>query len=466
MSELSTTPVAQPAPGAAAAAATATPLTSPPVPGEQTRLEEIAERIKPRQASNLLLWSILAFFVIFVVWASWATLDRTVRGSGRVIASSQLQTVSNLEGGVVQEIMVRTGQMVNAGQPLVRLDPTATGGELGSGEAQTAALQVKIARLKAEVLGREPVYPAATNAAVAEQIEIEKALHAARMQELAGITGSYGARGVQANRAVAEAQSALSARQSAREARAAELATMRPLVEKGIEPRLSLTQAESAASVAASEAAQASASLARAQAGVTEANASLAQARQDWRARAADELAKAQADLAARTSTLPALAARVERTTVRAPLAGRINRVLVTTVGAAIAPGAPIAEISPSRDTLLVEARIRPEDIARVRTGQHARINITAYDSSIYGWIDGKVESISPDAIVDERAQMSYYNVFVRTDTKGLLDRRTGKLLPIGTGMTAEINLLGDPRTVMQYILTPITRLSERAFRE
>lgn len=455
-----------------------TPSTMPPAPlgaplapaeqtsGEPTRLEDLAQRIKPRQASNLLLWVILGFFVIFVIWASWATLDRTVRGSGRVIASSQLQTVSNLEGGIVQEILVRIGQVVRAGQPLVRLDPTATGGELGSGEAQAAALQVKIARLKAEVLGREPVYPAATNPAVAEQIEIERALHAARMQELAAITGAYGARGVQATRAVAEAQSGLSARQSAREARAVELATIKPLVEKGIEPRLALTQADSAASVAASEAAQAAASLARAQAGVAEANASLAQARQDWRARAADELARAQADLAARSSTIPALAARVQRTTVRAPLAGRINRVLVTTVGAAVGPGAPIAEISPSRDTLLVEARIRPEDIARVRTGQHARINITAYDSSIYGWIDGKVESISPDAIVDERAQVSYYNVFVRTDTKGLLDRRTNRMLPIGTGMTAEVNLLGDPRTVMQYILTPITRLSERAFRE
>ncbi|WBH18397.1 putative HlyD family type I secretion protein [Sphingomonas radiodurans] len=95
-----------------------------------------------------------------------------------------------------------------------------------------------------------------------------------------------------------------------------------------------------------------------------------------------------------------------------------------------------------------------------------ARVNITAYDSSVYSWIDGKGESLSPDAIVDEKAETSYYNVFVRTDTKGLLDRRTGKLLPIGTGMAAEVNLLGDPRTVMQYIPTPITRLSERALRE
>lgn len=433
---------------------------------QMTRLEDLTDRVKPRQASNLLLWGIVAFFVIFVVWAWWATLDRTVRGPGRVIATSQLQTVSNLEGGVIEAIMIRTGQIVKQGQPLVRLDKTATGAELGSGEAQAAALRVKIARLKAEVLGREPVYPAATNPVVAEQIEIERALHSARMQELAGINGATAARSVQAQRSVAEAQSALAARQSASAAKKNEYETIAPLVERGIEPRLALAQAESAASVAASEAAQAAATVSRSYASVAEARASMAQARQDWRAKAADELAQAQADLAARATSLPALEARVDRTTVRAPLAGRINRVIVTTVGAAVSPGAPIAEISPSRDTLLIEARIRPEDIARVRINQHSRVNITAYDSSVYGWIDGKVESISPDAIVDERAQTTYYIVNVRTDTKGLFDRRTGKLMPIGTGMTAEVNLLGDPRTVLQYILTPITRMSETAFRE
>lgn len=142
---------------------------------QHTPFEEFAARVKPRQASTVLLCAIVVFFLIFVVWASWATLDRTVRGAGRVIASSQLQVVSNLEGGVVEEILVRTGQVVRAGEPLVRLDPTATGSDLSSGEAQTAALLVKIARLKAEVLGRKPAYPPASNAVLAEQIEIERA---------------------------------------------------------------------------------------------------------------------------------------------------------------------------------------------------------------------------------------------------------------------------------------------------
>lgn len=440
-------------------------VLDPKTTAEPGALEAFVDRVKPRQASTFLLWAILAFFLVFVIWASWATLDRTVRGPGRVIASSSLQTVSNLEGGVVQEILVRTGQIVSAGQPLVRLDPTASGSELGSGEAQAAALRVKIARLKAEVLGREPVYPPATSPEVAEQIEIERALHSARMQELAGLSGAAAARGVQAVRSVSEAESAYAAKTSARDARREELETIRPLARKGIESRLTLSQAESAATVAANEAEQASASIARARASVAEARAAEAQARQDWRAKAADELATAQAELAARSSALPALAARLDRTTVRSPVAGRVNRVLVTTVGAAVSPGSPIAEISPTRDTLLIEARIRPQDIARVSIGQRARVNITAYDVSIFGSMDGKVVSISPDAIVDEKAQDSYYLVRVRTKEKGLTNTHGG-LLPIGTGMTAEVNLLGDPRTVMQYILTPITRLRERAFRE
>ncbi len=437
----------------------------PIAPAQPGGLETLADRLKPRQASSILLWAILAFFLIFIIWASWATIDRTVRGPGRVIASAQLQTVSNLEGGIVKQILVRTGQVVRAGQALVRLDPTASGGELGSGEAQAAALRVKIARLKAEVLGREPVYPAATSPEIAEQIDIERALHSARMQELAGLSGAASARSLQAVRAVSEAQSMYAAKVSARDARKTELETIRPLVEKGIESRLTLNQADSAATVAANEAAQASTAISRSQAGVAEARASLAQAREDWRAKAADELSAAQGELAARSSQMPALEARLDRTTVRAPLDGRVNRVMVTTVGAAVAPGSPIAEISPSDDSLLIEGRVRPQDIARVKIGQRARVNITAYDSSIFGGMEGTVESMSPDAVVDEKAQDSFYIVRVRTKDKGLKDSK-GHVLPIGTGMTAEVNLLGDPRTVMQYILTPITRLRERAFRE
>ena len=161
---------------------------------------------------------------------------------------------------------------------------------------------------------------------------------------------------------------------------------------------------------------------------------------------------------------LPALSERVERTVVRSPLAGRVNRVLVTTVGGTIQPGAPLVEIVPSEENLLVEVQMRPSDIAWVRIGQDAKINITAYDSSIYGALDGKVVAISPDATLNERTGESFYTVRVATDDK--LVGKEGKPLEIGPGMIADVSLLGDKRSVMSYILSPLTKLSQTALRE
>ncbi|HEY0085136.1 MAG TPA: HlyD family efflux transporter periplasmic adaptor subunit, partial [Allosphingosinicella sp.] len=205
--------------------------------------------------------------------------------------------------------------------------------------------------------------------------------------------------------------------------------------------------------------------ISRARAAVAEARSSLATQMQDWRAQAANELSAAQAELAARRKTIPALAERMERTVVRAPLPGRVNRVLVTTVGGTVAPGAPLVEIVPSEESLLVEVRVRPQDIAFVRMGQKAKVSITAYDPSVYGSLNGEVIAISPDAVLEERTGETFYTVRVRTASNALKDR-LGTALPIGPGMVADVSLLGDKRTILQYLLTPITRLSETAFRE
>jgi len=426
-------------------------------------LEDLTDRIRPRSAANILLWTILGFIVIAVIWAAFAQLDRTVRGQGRVIASSQLQVISNLEGGIVDAILVRTGETVREGQDLVRLNTMQSSSELGSGEATFDALRVKIARLEAEATGRSPAFPAADDAALAEQIAVERSLHASRLATLSSLEAAGRARIAQAERAVAEATAAYEARLSARDAARSELAMIRPLVERGIEPRLSLIRAESGASVAASEVAAAAAAISRARSTVSEARAALSQQQQDWRASASTELAAAQAEMAARRRALPALADRVERTSVRAPLAGRINRVLVTTEGGTVGPGQPLVEIVPDEESLLIEVMVMPQDIAFVRMGQEAKVGITAYDPSIYGSLTGRVTAISPDAVEDERTGQPFYTVQVRTtsDVTG-----TGRRLPIGSGMVADVSLLGDKRSVLSYLLTPITRLSERALRE
>ncbi len=430
-----------------------------------THLEDLADRIKPRAVSSLLLWLILGFVVIFVIWASVVKLDRTVHASGRVVPSSRLQVLSNLEGGIVSEILVRAGDVVRRGQALVRLDRTQAGAELGSSEATVGALSAKIARLRAEIAGRDPVYATAPTPEIAEQIAIEHSLHDARMSDLASLSLAAAAREEQAARAVAEARAAYQSRVSARDSARRQLDLMRPLVDRGIEPQLTLIQLENSAAVAITDAAQASAGIARAQSAVAEARASLAQVRGAWRAQAGMELATAQAELASRRQTVPALAARLGRATVTAPVNGRVNRVLVSTLGASIGAGQPIVEVVPSADALTVEAMVSPKDIASVRLGQRAKVNITAYESGIYGGMDGRVVTISPDATVDERTGESHYTVRVRADAQNFRGP-SGQRLVIGPGMTADVNLIGDKRSVMAYIMSPFTRLREDAFRE
>ncbi len=426
------------------------------------RLEAFETRVRPQLVSSLLLWLIAAFFLIFILWATLTEIDRTVRGQGRVIPSSQLQIVSNLEGGIISEILVKTGQKVPQGQPLIKLSPIIGTAELGSGEAAVAGLLAKVARLDAEVSGRALTFgttgfdgPYAT----------ERALYDARQIELAAIQNAAIARSQQANSALSEARSTLSARRSVARQLSDEAALVRPLVEQGYEPRLTLMKLEAQALTASSEAAAAAAAVGRAQGQIAEAVADQARQTGDWRSRAATELAAARSELAARQKLLPALTDRLRRTDVTAPVAGRVNRVLVTTTGAAIAPGSPLVEIVPSNDGLIIEALVSPKDIGSVRLNQPAKANISAYDSAVYGSLKATVISISPDAVINEKTGDSFYLVRIRTTSTSLRDGQ-GKLLPIGAGMTAEVDMLGEKRSVLSYFFSPITKIARNAFRE
>ena len=431
----------------------------------ERHLEDFVDDIEPGKASKFLFWGIVVFFVLIIGWAAWAEIDRTVRGMGRVIAASELQVVSSLEGGVLEEILVRPGDEVKAGQPLLRLDPTETGASLGSTEATAQALDMKVARLTAEVTGRSPRYPAPADTEAARQLEIEKALYSSRQANLSSALSAGQAQLQRARQSVAEAEAAISARQTQLTRAETELSAVRPLVEDGIEPRLTLTRAEAEASAARSDLAGARASLGRAQAQVAEAVANLSRIRQDWREQAASELAAAQAEYESRASTLPALQERLQRTTLRAPVGGKVSRVLVTTRGSAVNPGEPLVELVAQEDNLLVEARVSPQDIGNVRIGQKAKVGITAYDQTVYGALEGEVSTISPDSIQDPQSGEIYYLVRVTTQ-QSAIEGPNGQELAIGPGMIADVSLLGDKRTVLQYILTPITRLSETAFRE
>ncbi len=417
------------------------------------------EEFRAHKSANWILWILLGFLVLFLIWATFTKIDRTVRGAGRVVPSSKLQVVSNLEGGVIEQILVKPGDKVQRGQVLVRLSPTLSNAAFGSTEANVNALQAKIARLQAEVRGGSPSYEGTAPG----QVSIEQSLHSARMAELSGLRSAGQARVVQAERAVVEARSMLESRLSNLTTAKRELDMLRPLAETQIVPKIDLIKAENAAQVAENEVAAARAAVARSQSSVAEARSAAAQQFSDWKSRAGMELSQAQAELSMQQQNLPALSDRVDRTSIRAPMTGKVNRVLVTTVGGSVSAGMPVVEIVPSDDSLYVEVMVRPSDIGNVGLGQAAKVEVTAYNSAVFGSLDGVVTSISPDAVQNDKGE-SFYTVEVQTNQT--LKSPDGTPLRIGPGMMANVSLRGEKRSILSYLFTPITRLSENAFRE
>jgi adhesin transport system membrane fusion protein len=417
------------------------------------------------RASKILLWTIVALTVALITWASLAQVDEVAVAQGRVIPSRQLQVVSNLEGGVVKAILVKAGAQVKAGQPLVQLDSTAFNAEFGKTNESYNALVARAARLQAEISGRTPVFPTALVASAPQLVATERSLYSARLADLAASTNVEQARLDQAQRALNQAEVEAAAKVQGAVMADRETAMIAPLVEKGIEPQIELMRAQSAQTQARGAADSANLAIRRARSGVAEAQSSLRGIRERYRSQAVEALTQARAELAGQGSTLPALQDRVTRTEVRAPISGTVNRVLVATVGGVVRPGEPIVEIVPLDDTLVVEVDVKPADIAFIHPGQRATVKLTAYDYSIYGSLEGRVERISPDAIVNERTGESHFTIRVRTN-EAALKAQDGSPLPIGAGMMAQVDVIGHKRSILSYLLTPISKLKDNAFRE
>ena len=421
--------------------------------------------VLPAQATRILLWSIAGFTAVIITWASVAEVNETASAPGRVVPTRPLQVISNLEGGIVADILVKPGQAIAAGAPLLRLDPDLAAADYGRSRATGDALAARIVRLEAEVTDRVPAFPPMLAATAPAAVAAERSAWAARRLERAsGIAGSR-ARVDGAMRGLYEARAAAAVAVEARSQAAREVAMLAPLVDKDIEPRLTLDRARSALVQADAAAAGARQTVARAAASADEARAVMASIGDGARAVAGNALALARAELASQAAALPALRRRVDRTEVRSPMAGTVQRIIAGTVGGSVAPGAPLVEIVPAGGALAIEARVRPRDIGMVHLGQPAAVRITAYDSSVYGKLDGRVTRISPDAVDDGHSGEGWYLVRIETRGDGLKGP-DGRKRPIGAGMVAETDLLGPSRSVMSYLLSPITRLSDTAFRE
>jgi membrane fusion protein, adhesin transport system len=418
----------------------------------------------PPVYSHVLIWGSVAFVAVFIAWAAFATLGETTVGEGKVIPSSQVQVVQNLEGGIVSDIKVRVGDVVRKNQVLMLIDDTRYASSFQENKVKNDALTAKIARLSAEVSGRNFELPAKFTKDNPDLAERELTLFRSRQAEVNANTAAFRQQIDQRTQELREKRGRLTQIQASLDLLNKELAMSRPLVKAGAMSEVELLRLERQQNDLQGELESTKITIPRLDSAVSEAKNKLESYVAKFRNDALGELNQVRAEQEGSAATGVALKDRVERAVVRSPVTGTVKSVKVTTVGGVVQPGSELLEIVPLEDNLLVEARVKPRDIAFLRPGQETLVKITAYDFSIYGGFPAQLENISADSINDEKKGESYYLVRVRTTST--MPQRHGQPLAIIPGMTATVHIHTGEKTFLQYLLKPIIKTKELAFRE
>ncbi|MEZ5727186.1 MAG: HlyD family type I secretion periplasmic adaptor subunit [Burkholderiaceae bacterium] len=413
-----------------------------------------------------IIWLAAACLGCLLIWASIAEVDEVSRGEGKVIPSRNVQVVQSMDGGVVAEIHAREGASVKRGQPLLRIEAVRAKAQRGETLARMLAQRVRMQRLLAEAAGDQRIAWDPDIAQVAPaMVRREADLFRVRLAEhLAALTAAD----QQIRQRTQEAREATVRRDSARRSLALlerEVNYTRPLLETGAVSEIEVIRLERELARLRGEAEGAAVQIERSNAAIAEARQRRLEAAESFRARARTELNEAAADLARLEASVEGLQDRVEKTVLRAPVAGIVKTLHAHTVGGVAQAGKDLVEIVPIDDTLLVEARIQPRDIGFLHLGQRATVRFHAYDYAVHGGLSGQVEHISADTVTDERNN-AFYIVRIRTrpdhDGHGIGSRDR----PIIAGMTATVDIMTGKRTVLTYLMKPLLRAKQKAFTE
>jgi adhesin transport system membrane fusion protein len=429
-----------------------------------------AVELRTPQTSRLVLLSTLALIVVGVIWAHFAVLDEVKRGNGRVVPTRQMQVVQSLEGGIVGAILVQEGTIVKQGEPLMRIEDTKFASEFGEIRERRGAMAARVERLEAEAADNDSlVFSKELIETAPKAVAAEKSLYDARARKLAQDIDVVAQQETQRRRELDEYRATEVKLTETLKFLQREVDLTRNLYQQKVVPEIEMLRIERQASEMRGQLQVIKASTAKAEAGIQEARSRLQNARTTLRAQADEELAKSRGDLAVLDENIKSAKDRVFRTEMRSPVYGIVNKVNVTTVGAVVQPGGNLMDIVPLDDSLLVEGRIRPQDIAFIRAGQDAVVKISAYDSSVYGSLKGKVERISADTIADDKPDRgekgeTFYRVMVRTDKNHL--GTADAVLPIIPGMIATVEVLTGAKSVLDYLIKPARLLRDEALRE
>lgn len=418
----------------------------------------------PLRASALLL-AVVALLAAALIWACVTEVDDVSRAPGRVVPAGDVQKVQAAQAGVIRHIYVAEGDTVAADAPLVELDALVQTSQLDQEAQKAFALQARMARLSAEIDGTQPVFPADLQAKAPELLASEQALYDGRAASLQADMAVLTQQREQRRQEQTAARNEIGSASRAQALLAEEMAIVSPLVESGAEPRTSLLTLQRQQEDAASRLSAAQSKLAQLETALVGVENQVTAARSKFRSDALRDLSEATAALATLRPTLPALQSMAARAVLRAPVAGIVNRLQRRTLGGSVREGEDVAEIVPLDDTLLVEAYVLPKDIAFLRPDQPVKVKLTAYEFSRYGALEGKILRIGADAV--RRTERDEAEVFVVViQTQGALYDADGKQARVIPGMAAEIDILSGHHRVIDYLLQPIERVRDRAFRE
>lgn len=422
--------------------------------------EAVLARQRTRRAQTIVRTAVCVVLLL-IVWAALARVDEVTRGDGKVIPSKQLQVIQSLDGGVVSEILVQEGQVVEAGQLLLRIDETRATSGVRESAAQSFSLQARQARLRALAEG-SPFQPPPTSDDPEERriVEEERRLYESRQTELSTLLSISRQQLLQREQELNEARSRKSSAERGMELSQQELAKTRPLLASGAVSEVDILRLERDLTKYRGEVDQSGAQIARVLAAVGEAQRKIQETELTFRNEARRDLAEVLGKLNALTEGRVALTDKVDKAQVKSPVRGRVQRLMANTIGGVVQPGKDIVEVVPLDDALVLEARVLPKDIGFIHPAQTAMVKFTAYDFSIFGGLEAKVENISPDTVIDEKGN-AYYVVRVRT-----LKSQLGDQLPIIPGMTAEVDILTGKKSVLSYMLKPVLRGKAYAFTE
>lgn len=414
--------------------------------------------------ASLILLFIIAFAIFsLILWMAWAEIDVVVRGEGKVIPSSQLQVIQSLEGGVIAEILVDEGDIIDQGQPLMRISDISYASSYEENRLRYLELRARIARLEAQANQIPFVDDEEVANEMPELLLAERDLYDSQQEEYRKKLGVLEEQLVQSRNELIEAQARKRQLTANAQLIRDEITIKKPLVDSGLISEVEFIQLRRQATEIEGDLENISLSIPRIKSRIQEAERTLEQAGLELANAAREQLNETLAEASRLLELSHAIRDRVVRSTLRSPVHGTVKRMHVNTIGGVIRPGEPVVEVVPLEDALLIEARIQPADIANVSVGLPARVKFSAYDFAIHGSLAGKVSFVSADSITTDEG-VSYFLVRLKPE-KSFLGYESAPL-PIMVGMTCQVDILTDKRSILEYILKPIHRGMKNAMGE